>query len=67
MPKLLSKDDFKLLDVIQTKDGRTLTVGLMDKDGFITSANAYLAYIHGMVISKTKWTRIEDDKTISNL
>lgn len=62
MQKLLSKDDFNLMDIIHTKDGRTLTVGLINNDDFITSANAYLAYIQGMIVSKTKWTKMKKIK-----
>lgn len=67
MKKLLSLQDFKLLDVIHTKDGRILTIGLKNKDGYITSASAYLAYMQGRVISKTKWTKIENEKSLANL
>ncbi|WP_193767454.1 hypothetical protein [Lysinibacillus sp. OL1] len=56
MARLLSIQDFNLFDVIQTKDGRTLTIGLQDTKDHITSKSAYKVYTEGKLVSKSRWT-----------
>ncbi len=56
MPKLLSLEDFNLFDVVQTKDGRTLTIGFQNTNKYITSKSAYKFYTEGKLISKSRWT-----------